>query len=137
MRPGSAERVMASVASLLEVPKYSHHIARVPRKVASTPETMAVFQASVSASMTPVASSVSPSATITNNWQRSARWPPSMVQSRVWERPMPGRAKPNMGEPYSHSTAASHSSARNSCPSAIAPAIQKTAAMTSHPSMRR
>lgn len=39
MRPGSLERTIAAVASRLEVPKYSHHIARVPRNATSAART--------------------------------------------------------------------------------------------------
>ena len=107
-------RVIAVVASLLEVPKYSHHIASVPKKVASSADSTGVVQISVSAKVAPLTSSVSPRATITKSWQRSARWPPSMVQSRVSERPRPGSANPNIGDTYSQITAISHRIARSS-----------------------
>ena len=39
---------------------------------------------------TPVSTIDSPSAIMMNSWQRSARWPPSIVQSLVSDRPRPG-----------------------------------------------
>ncbi|MNY36092.1 hypothetical protein D3C86_1705570 [compost metagenome] len=123
------------MASLLAVPKYNHHIARVPSKVTNNPTNTGISQCPVSASTAPLASSVSPRATITNSWQRSARCAPSMVQSLVRERPSPGSAKPNMGDTYSHSTAISHRPIRHD-PSINAPANQNAAAITTQPSMR-
>ena len=51
----------------------------------------------------------SPSAIRMNPWQRSAKWPPSMVQSEVRDRPSPGVAKPTTPPTRSTPTASSHS----------------------------
>ena len=137
MRPGSSEVVITALASLLDVPKYSHHIASVPMKVAPSASSTPASQCSCSDITAPVATSVSPSATITNSWQRSARCPPSMVHSLVSERPIPGKAKPNIGEKYSQAMATSQSAMRIVCASTSPPAIQNAAEMLSQPSMRR
>ena len=51
----------------------------------------------------------SPSAIRMNAWQRSAKWPPSMVQSEVRDRPSPGVTKPTAPPARSTPTASSQS----------------------------
>ena len=67
MRPGSSECTMASVPSWLLVSKYTHHIAAVPRKAASSAISAGACQLSRPASVAPVISRVSPSATMTKS----------------------------------------------------------------------
>ena len=52
----------------------------------------------------------SPSAIRMNAWQRSAKWPPSIVQSAVRDRPSHGTANPMTPPSTSTPTASSHSS---------------------------
>src|SRR5262245_21550809 len=64
---------------------------------------------SSSANVAPVTSMDSPSAIMTKRPQRSARWPPSMAQSVVSDRPSPGTKKPTAGPEYSMASATAHS----------------------------
>ena len=69
--------------------KYSHHSATAPMNPttkAATSEALTGFSVRVAPMMT----IDSPSAIRMNPWQRSAKWPPSMVQSEVRDRPRPG-----------------------------------------------
>ena len=72
----------------------------------------------------------SPSAIRMNAWQRSAKWPPSMVQSEVRDRPRPGVAKPTTPPSRSTQTEPSHSRAR-ALPWASPPA-RANALLTTH-----
>src|SRR5262245_34064292 len=64
---------------------------------------------SSSANVAPVTSMDSPSAIMTKRPQRSARWPPSVAQSVVSDRPSPGTKKPTAGPEYSMASATVHS----------------------------
>ncbi len=135
MRPGSLAWTMASLPSLLLVSKYTHHIATLPTKAASIASRIGRSQWCVWPSVVPVTRTDSPSATIMNSWQRSARCPPSIVHSSLRDRPSPGSRKPVIGDTYSHSTATAHSASRSG-PWAKPPAIQNTAEIDTQPRMR-
>src|SRR5260370_42182631 len=77
----------------------------------------------------------SPSAMIMNPAQRSAIWPPSMVQSSIEDAPYFGSQKRAAGDKYSIPRATAHRTSLD-CPSAMPPAIQNTADAESQASMR-
>src|SRR5208337_3077094 len=79
-RPGSSERAIFSAAASALWSKYSHHSATEPTKATMKAVTLdAVTDLSVR--VAPMMTIDSPSAIKMNPWQRSAKWPPSMVQS--------------------------------------------------------
>src|SRR5258708_19586459 len=83
----------------------------------------------------PVTTMDSPRAMIKNPAQRSAIWPPSMVQSSIEDAPYCGSQKRAAGDRYSIPRATAHRTSLD-CPSAMPPAIQNTADAESQASMR-
>jgi len=69
--------------------KYSHHIATEPANATTKAVTLAAVTG-FSVTLAPMMTIDSPSAIKMNPWQRSAKCPPSMVQSEVRDRPSPG-----------------------------------------------
>jgi len=90
---------------------------------------------SISATVAPVTRIDSPRQMMTNRPTRSAKWPPSMVQSEVLARPRPGTKKLTAGEMYSMARAPSHSHVRV-CGSANPPPIHRQADASSQIRMR-
>ena len=86
---------MMAVASPAARSKYTHQNATLPTTAIRNAITAPVSEcgcacSSVNASLAPITTIDSPIAIRMKPWQRSAKWPPSMVQSEVRERPMPG-----------------------------------------------
>ena len=69
--------------------KYSHHSAAVETKASTNAVTRAVSSGSL-AVVAPVSTIVSPSAMITNSWNRSAKWEVCTVQVAAVRRGRPG-----------------------------------------------
>ena len=108
-RPGSSDLAIISAAAPALWSKYSHHSATEPANATTKDATLAAVTGFTSVSVAPMMTIDSPSAIKMNAWQRSAKWPPSMVQSEVRDRPRPGVAKPTTPPSRSTQTEPSHS----------------------------
>jgi len=88
--------ISAAAAALWS--KYSHHSATEPATRPRMTAALAAVIGFTSVSVVPMMMIDSPSAIKMNAWQRSAKWPPSMVQSRYGIGRGPGVAKPTTRE---------------------------------------
>ncbi|HEX4291651.1 MAG TPA: hypothetical protein VH021_22185, partial [Trebonia sp.] len=80
---------MISALASADRSKYSHHSATAPAN-ATTKDVTAAAVTFTPLRVAPMTTIDSPRAIRMNAWQRSAKWPPSIVQSAVRERPRPG-----------------------------------------------
>ena len=94
IRPGSSEDSITSALAPADRSKYSHHSATEPANDTTNAATVAAVMCRVADRVAPMMTIDSPIAIRMNPWHRSAKWPPSIVQSAVRDRPRNGVANP-------------------------------------------
>src|SRR4029078_1078096 len=109
-------------------------MAMLPASTETKAAMLSADQAS-SANVAPVTTTDSPSAMMTKSAQRSAMWPPSIIQSATEDAPYRGIQNRTAGEIYSMTSAMAHSVTRG-WPAPAPPAVQKIAGTESQAAIR-